>query len=56
MKLTLDLPENLLRELKIRAVIEGKTFKVLMAELFRSGLAPLKDEKPAKHGKPSVRQ
>ena len=42
MKLTLDLPEDLLRTLKIRAVQEGKTFKGLMAELMRGGLAAIK--------------
>ena len=42
MKLTLDLPEDLLRTLKIRAVHEGKTFKSLMAELMRGGLAAIK--------------
>ena len=56
MKLTLDLPENLLRELKIRAVSEGKTFKALMAELFRHGLAALKEEEAAKPRKPAARK
>ncbi len=41
MKLTLDLPEDLMRTLKIRAVQEEKTFKGLMAELMSSGLAVL---------------
>lgn len=44
MKLTVELPDLLLRELKIRAVNERKTFKALMAELFRTGLAILKKE------------
>ena len=39
MKMTFDLPEDLLRALKVRAVKEGKTFKGLMAELMSSGLA-----------------
>lgn len=42
MKMTLDLPEDLLRTLKIRAVQEGKTFKGLMAEFMSSGLAAIK--------------
>ena len=42
MKMTLDLPEDLLRTLKVRAVTEGKTFKGLMAELMSSGLAAIK--------------
>lgn len=53
MKMTLDLPEDLLRTLKIRAVHEGKTFKGLIAEFMSSGLAALKAQeagakKPAK--------
>ncbi len=42
--MTLDLPEDLLRAAKVRAVNEGKTFKAMMAELFRSGLAAIKEE------------
>ena len=38
-KMTFDLPDDLVRELKIRAVNEGRTFKGLLAELFRIGLA-----------------
>lgn len=38
MKMTFDLPEDLLREAKIRAIQEGKTFKDKMAELFTLGL------------------
>ena len=37
-KMTFDLPEDLLREAKIRAIQEGKTFKDKMAELFALGL------------------
>lgn len=47
MKLTIDLPEDLLKTLKFRAVNEGKTFKALMAELFRDGLAKLKAQQAA---------
>lgn len=47
MKLTLDLPEDLLKQIKIRAVNEGKTFKALMAELFRDGLAIIKEGEAA---------
>ena len=42
MKMTLDLPEDLMRTLKIRAVQEGKTFKLLIAELMSNGLAAFK--------------
>ena len=47
MKLTLDLPEDLLREIKILAVTEGKTFKALMTELFISGLAVTEEQEKA---------
>jgi plasmid stability protein len=45
MKLTLDLPEDMLRDLRIQAVNEGKTFKALMTELLRSGLATMQSAK-----------
>ncbi|MBK8476556.1 MAG: hypothetical protein IPL39_09565 [Opitutaceae bacterium] len=38
MKMTFDLPEDLLREAKVLAIQEGKTFKDKMAELFTLGL------------------
>lgn len=38
MKMTLHLPDDLLRELKMAAVKEGKTLRVLMAERFRAAL------------------
>ncbi len=46
MKMTFDLPEDLLREAKVRAIREGKTFKDMMAELFTLGL-DLMDEAEA---------
>lgn len=39
MKTTLDLPDDLLRAMKIRAVQEGRKFKEVAAEVFRRGLA-----------------
>lgn len=39
MKMTLHLPDDLLRELKMAAVKEGKTLRVLMAERFRAAMA-----------------
>lgn len=45
MKMTFDLPEDLVRTIKIRAVEEGKTFKALMAELMAKGLAEFKAQK-----------
>jgi plasmid stability protein len=39
MKTTLDLPEGLVKQIKIRAVREGHKLKDTMAELLRRGLA-----------------
>ena len=38
MKTTLDLPEELMREVKIRAVVQGRTVKDLVADFLRQGL------------------
>ena len=38
MKTTLDLPDELVREMKLRAVVQGRTVKDLAAELLRHGL------------------
>lgn len=39
MKTTLDLPDELMREVKLRAVRENRRLKDLMADLLRRGLA-----------------
>ncbi len=39
MKTTLDLPDELMREVKIRAVHEQKKLKDTIAELLRKGIA-----------------
>ena len=39
MKTTLELPDELMRAVKIRAVNEGRRLKHVMAELIRRGLA-----------------
>jgi hypothetical protein len=39
MKTTLDLPDDLVREIKLRAVHEDKKLKELITELLRRGLA-----------------
>lgn len=39
MKTTLDLPDDLMRAVKIRAVNEGRRIKDVMADLIRTGLA-----------------
>ena len=38
MKTTLDLPDDLVKEIKLRALNEGKKLKDAMAELLRRGL------------------
>ena len=43
MKTTLDLPDDLMREIKIRAVNENRKLKDAMADLLRRGLS----QKPA---------
>lgn len=45
MKTTLDLPEDLMREIKIRAAKEDKKLKDLVAELLRCGLAEQRPDK-----------
>jgi plasmid stability protein len=39
MKTTLDLPEELVREMKLRAVREGRKLRDVATEVFRRGLA-----------------
>lgn len=45
MKTTMDLPDDLVREMKLRAVQEGKKLQQLAAEVIRRGLAT--PERPA---------
>jgi hypothetical protein len=46
MKTTLDLPDDLMREAKIRAVHERKKLKDAVAELIQRGIAAGKRRKP----------
>src|SRR5437667_8770334 len=46
MKTTLDLPDDLMREVKIRAVHEHKKLKDTIAELIRKGMAAGKTRAP----------
>lgn len=39
MKTTLDLPDDLVREMKLRAVIQGRTLRDLAADFLRQGLS-----------------
>jgi plasmid stability protein len=49
MKTTLDLPDDVMRQVKIRAVHEGRKLKDLIAELIRRGLrSPRKVERVPK--------
>ena len=45
-KTTLDLPDDLMREVKIRALHEGKKLKDAIAELIRQGIAASKSRRP----------
>lgn len=49
MKTTFDLPSELVREVKLRAVHEGRKLKDVAAELLTRGLA-----EPAKPARPSI--
>jgi hypothetical protein len=51
MKTTLDLPDDLMREVKIRAVHEHKKLKDAIAEFIRKGIAASKSS-PSKLPKP----
>ena len=49
MKTTLDLPDDLMREIKIRAAREDRKLKDLVAELLRRGLAEQKTPSKIRH-------
>ncbi len=51
MKTTLDLPDDLMRQVKIRAVHEHKKLKDAIAEFLRKGMAAGKT-RPARAPKP----
>jgi plasmid stability protein len=48
MKTTLDLPDELIREVKLRAVVQGRTVKDLVAEFLRQGLGIAPPRQPKK--------
>jgi hypothetical protein len=50
MKTTLDLPDALVRQVKLRALHEGRKLKDAVADLLRKGLAVAADTEPDKHG------
>jgi len=45
MKTTLELPDDLMREIKVRAAEEGRTIKDLLTELLRRAIGPSKSKK-----------
>jgi plasmid stability protein len=46
MKTTLDLPDGLMKQVKLRAVREGRKLKEMIAELLRKGLAVAAAKEP----------
>lgn len=46
MKTTLDLPDELMREMKLRAVIQGRTLRDLVADFLRQGLGMAAQKTP----------
>ncbi len=46
MKTTLELPDDLVREIKLRAVHEGRKLKDVIADLLRTGLTPATKTSP----------
>ena len=56
MKTTLELPDELVREVKIRAVFQGRTFKDLVTEFVRQGLRlpPVETKPPSRSTKVAV--
>ena len=58
MKITLDLPDELVREVKLRAVVQRRTVKDLIAEFLRQGLvmaAPAQLQSPPVSSKVQIR-
>ena len=47
MKTNLDLPDELIREIKLRAVVQRRTVKDLVAEFLRRGLGMASPAQPA---------
>ncbi len=51
MKTTLDLPEELVREAKLRAMMQGRTLKDMVADFMRQGLGhPAESDHAAAQG------
>lgn len=54
MKTTIDLPPELVKQLKLRAIRDGRKLKELAADLLRDGLKS--PAKPQKSAQPTVRK
>jgi plasmid stability protein len=52
-KTTLELPDDLMRAVKVRAVHEGKKLKDAVAELIQKGLAANRSASDTTHPKPA---
>ena len=46
MKMTMEIPDELMRAIRVKAAREDRKLKELVAELLRSGLAQLEEETP----------
>jgi hypothetical protein len=46
MKTTLDLPDSLVKQVKLRALLEGRKFKDAVADLLHKGLAAVAHQEP----------
>jgi len=53
MKTTIDLPDGLMKRIKLRAVRDGRKLKDAVADLLRKGLAVVDADEPA-HQNPKV--
>lgn len=54
MKTTIDLPDDLLREVKLRAVLEGRTVKALVTDCLRQALGIILEKAVEDQGDPST--
>jgi hypothetical protein len=53
MKTTIDVPDDLMREIKMQAVMRGRPLKTLVADLLRRGLQAEQAEKQTPRPKPA---
>lgn len=53
MKTTIDLPDELVREVKLRALMQGRTLRDVVADFIRQGLGQGPDKSAPKEGPPA---